>query len=311
VHRRDGRALASPLQLTVSSDAANEAVDRAWSAVEASFAVADAAMSRFREDSEITRLHHRGPGVGLAVSNRLRSALALADRATRVTGGRFDPRVLIDLERLGSVGVPQAWPGAGHTVDARAYRFDRCDGTVRLVSPVDLGGVGKGLALRWATRRAEVILGVTGFLIDAGGDIATRGSADGEPWSIAIEDPTGAPEPVAVCVLAPDSAVATSSIRRATWRDGNGEAVHHLIDPRTGCPGGDGLRAVTVASPDPAWAEIWSKALFLEGSTRIAPVARSRGLAAWWVDADGRLSMTPAARQRTTWVRGEATARAG
>jgi len=143
VHRRDGRALASPLQLTVSSDAANEAVDRAWSAVEASFAVADAAMSRFREDSEITRLHHRGPGVGLAVSNRLRSALALADRATRVTGGRFDPRVLIDLERLGSVGVPQAWPGAGHTVDARAYRFDRCDGTVRLVSPVDLGGIGK------------------------------------------------------------------------------------------------------------------------------------------------------------------------
>ena len=41
--------------------------------------------------------------------------------------------------------------------------------------------------------------------------------------------------------------------------------VHHLIHPRTGEPGGDGLLAVTVAAPDPAWSEIWSKTLFLAG----------------------------------------------
>jgi FAD:protein FMN transferase len=308
MRRRDGRALASPLQLTVSSGAGEHTVDRAWAAIEAEFAAVDAAMSRFRADSEITRLHRRGPGAGGVVSDRLRSALALADRATRLTRGRFDARILVDLERLGSIGVPQVWPGAERSVDARAYRFDRCDRTVRLAAPVDLGGVGKGLALRWAARRAAVIVGDTGFLIDAGGDIATRGSADGEPWSIAIEDPTGAPEPVAVCVLPTDSAVATSSIRRASWRDPDGKAVHHLIDPRTGSPGGDGLRAVTVAGPDPAWAEIWSKALFLEGSLQIGATARARGLAAWWVDVDGDLSMTPAARERTTWVRAEAGA---
>ena len=42
--------------------------------------------------------------------------------------------------------------------------------------------------------------------------------------------------------------------------------------PATGDPGGAGLRAVTVAGSDPAWAEVWSKALFLEGR---------RGIASW------------------------------
>ena len=102
-------------------------------------------------------------------------------------------------------------------------------------------------------------------------------------------------------------ALATSSTRVAqrTSRDG---PIHHLIDPATGLPGGAGLLAVTVLWPDPAWAEVWSKALFLAGEYRIAKEARRRGLTAWWVDTDGHLAMTPAARQRTTWVRAEASA---
>ncbi|MBA3875894.1 MAG: hypothetical protein C0498_02990 [Anaerolinea sp.] len=64
----------------------------------------------------------------------------------------------------------------------------------------------------------------------------------------------------------------------------------HLIDPRTGEPGGNGLVAVTVATRDPAWAEVWSKALFLEGHRAIAAAARARGLAAGvrtaWVAAE-------------------------
>ena len=82
--------------------------------------------------------------------------------------------------------------------------------------------------------------------------------------------------------------------------------MHHLLEPRTGEPGGSGLAAVTVSGPDPAWAEIWSKTLFLEGAARIGGRARAEGLAAWWVCDDGSLEMTPAARERTAWVRGEA-----
>lgn len=174
------------------------------------------------------------------------------------------------------------------------------------MAPVDLGGIGKGLALRWAARRAVEHLGAVGFLLEAGGDMIARGSAGSSPWHVAIEDPLGAPDPVATCRLGDGEAIATSSVRLGRWRDGSGRTVHHLIDPATGDPGGHGLAAVTVAWHDPAWAEVWSKALFLEGAARIAAVARTRDLAAWWVDVDGAISMTPAARQRTTWVRAEA-----
>ena len=62
----------------------------------------------------------------------------------------------------------------------------------------------------------------------------------------------------------------------------------------------------TGAGPDPAWAEVWSKVLFVGGWASIAAEARSRGLAAWWVADDGRLEMTAAARALTIWVASEA-----
>ena len=267
-------------------------------------------MSRFREDSELTRLNRsRAPGLG--VSRMLVAALTAADRAGRVTHGRFDARVLADLERLGFVGVPQGGkatdrPKPAATEPGRVMRRTGRHGEIELVAPVDLGGIGKGLALRWAARAAAAILGDTGFLLDAGGDLVSRGYRGGEPWSVGIEDPTAGGDPLAVVVLDRDQAIATSSVRIARAVRADGQLVHHLIDPRTGEPGGVGLAAVTVAFPDPAWAEVWSKALFLEGASRIADAARARGLAAWWVNEDGALSMTPLARQQTSWVLAEA-----
>ena len=110
-HRREGRALASPLRLTVTSAAVNAAVDRAWEAVVEVFAAVDTAMSRFREDSEITRLNRAGAPVA-NLSRYLVAALTAADRARRMTDGRFDARVVVDLERIGFGGVPQT-AGAG------------------------------------------------------------------------------------------------------------------------------------------------------------------------------------------------------
>lgn len=104
---------------------------------------------------------------------------------------------------------------------------------------------------------------------------------------------------------APAASPAPSPARRR-WPGPDRAACHErAIDPATGEPGGNGLLAVTVAAPDPAWAEVWSKALFLASAGRIAGAARARGLAAWWVDQVGRLSMTPAARLLTPWVGGE------
>jgi thiamine biosynthesis lipoprotein len=312
---RAGRALGSPLRLTVASDgeriADSTVLDHAWAEVGRVFREVDEAMSRFREDSELTRLNRaRGPVSGL--SRRLVAALTAADRAARLTGGTFDPRVLGDLERIGFTGVPQgaaSEPRASGGTSERSLRLMRRTGRrgeIELIEPVDLGGIGKGLALRWAADAAGAVLRDNGFLLDAGGDLVSRGFRGGEPWSIGIEDPAGGTDPLAVAVLERDQAIATSSVRVASAAGPDGRRVHHLIDPRTGEPGGAGLLAVTVAWADPAWAEGWSKAMFLEGASRVADAARARGLAAWWVTEDGELSMTPAARQQTSWVQAEA-----
>jgi thiamine biosynthesis lipoprotein len=159
------------------------------------------------------------------------------------------------------------------------------------------------LGLRWARATARR-LGTAAFLLEAGGDLVACGEPpEGGAWRVALQDPTGAPGPLAVIAVA-DEAITTSSVRLRRWTIGERE-VHHLIDPRTGEPGGAGLLAVTVAGPDPAWSEVWSKTLFLEGRTGVAALARRLGLAAWWVADDGSLEMTAAARARTIWVAAE------
>jgi thiamine biosynthesis lipoprotein len=297
-----GQAMASPLRLLLVRQPGDDDGRPAWDAVVAEVEAAEQAMSRFRATSDVTRLNQAGPD-GLAVDRRLAHALVAADRARRVTAGRFDARVLRDLERLGDHGTPLHGPPEPTATSAiRHTRVGRA-GMAAVADPVDLGGIGKGLALRWAADRLTA-LGVRRFLLDAGGDVVARGSAEDDgPWRLGVEDPHGGDEPLAVVALA-DGAVTTSSVRKRRWRV-DGRWVHHLIDPRTGEPANGGLSAVTVAATDPAWAEVWSKALFFGGRRRIGSEARARGLAAWWVTDDGRMEMTPAARQRTLWVADE------
>ncbi len=301
----DGRAFASPVRLLISG-ATPEVAAVVWRSVVDELAAVDAALSRFRDDSEVTRLCRASvSGSGpLVVGRRLRVAVALSERARRVTDGRFEPRVLRDLERLGDAGVriDVAVPKDGGERPAGPVVAGSRAG-VSITAPIDLGGLGKGLAARWAAARAMHRLdAAAGMLLDLGGDLVAAGCPVADGWRVGIEDPFGdAGLPLAVVRLA-TGGLATSSVRNRTWRTTDGRAVHHLIDPRTGEPGGAGLMAVTVAHPDPAWAEIWSKALFLTGAAGIAEEARARDLAAWWVGRDGRLALTPAARQASAWV---------
>jgi thiamine biosynthesis lipoprotein len=297
--------MGSPLRLTVVGDDAAPA----WSAVVEEFAAVDKALSRFREDAELVALDRSaGHGPPVRVGRRLERAMALAERARRLTGGRFDPRILGDLERLGEHGA-DIHAGA---VDAseRHWRSRRIATRLRagwwsLDTPIDLGGIGKGLALRWAAARVEGLAAT--YLIDAGGDIVARGRGpDGAGWRIGIEDPSGRSVVPRAVIGVTDRAIATSSVRRRRW-ERDGRSVHHLIDPATGEPASGGLLAVTVLGPDPAWAEVWSKVLFIGGRRTIGDEARRLGLAAWWVGDDRTLEMTPAARELTLWIDGDGT----
>jgi FAD:protein FMN transferase len=318
--RFSGRALGSRLKLFVSPqqdrppDALRGDAERAWAAVVAEFAAVDAALSRFREDSELTALNRlAGTGRVARVSWRLRTMLALVHRAGRLTDGRFDASVVDALERIGERGaaidagaVDARGPGSADPVPIVPPGTPRSSLVRAPEVPVDSGGIGKGLALRWAVAVASALLpSSAGILLDAGGDVLCSGTPPEGDWAIGVEDPIARPgqpaEPLAVYALV-TGGVSTSSVAVRNWTAPDGRHVHHLIDPTTREPARSGLVSVSVAGPDAAWNEVWSKALFLGGRESIGEEARRLGLAAWWVDDRGRLGLTPEARVRSPWV---------
>jgi thiamine biosynthesis lipoprotein len=272
------------------------------------FRAVDATCSRFDPHSQLMRAN-AAPGRWHEVSPVLYQAIAEAHRAYGRTRGRFDPRVYRDLVRL---GYDRSLPfGRGGVETPRApiarvslgpwrprFRGGRRPQVHLGGVAIDLGGIGKGLAVRWAAERLADTH--EGFLIDAGGDCFCRGAGpDGPAWRIGVEDPGGGPDPLAVLELR-DIACATSSVRLRRWRSG-GRPVHHLVDPRTGSPGGRGLTAVTVIADDPARAEVMSKVLFLCGRDRIGAEAGRRNVAALWVGTDGSVGESPRFGRHVLW----------
>jgi FAD:protein FMN transferase len=286
------KAMGSSVTLDmVMSDRATVDAEQAASEALEVFALVEQACSRFDPHSDLSRANEQ-PQKHVRVSDWCYVALREAYDAYQASDGLFDPRVLADLLRLGYSTTMPSDPGAiPGDIEVRPEwqpEFDDDHRSVRLGWPVDLGGIGKGLAVRWAAE--QLAEQCAGFLLAAGGDCYAHGySALGQPWRIAVEDPLGGD---AIALLAVhDTAVVTSSVRVHAWTV-DGRNVHHLIDPRTGMPGGEGLRAVTVVHPDPATAEVFSKCLFLQGADRIPMLARQASVPALWVHDDGLVDMS-------------------
>jgi len=280
-------------------------------------ALEDALAEFTKFESECTRFDPASPLMRANASSerwhamppRCFAAIAEAHAAYTRTRGMFDPRILSDLTGLGydrslpfaRGGVSVERPALSRRVQLGQWRprFRGASGQVLLGEyPIDLGGIGKGLAVRQAS--AHLALVAPDHFIEAGGDCRCSGRAPGgDSWRVGIENPCGDKQPVAVLQLQ-DLACTTSSIRLRRWK-ADGRHVHHLIDPRTGKPGGDGLLSVTVIGRDPAESEVWSKVLFLAGALGVAAAAERRRLAAVWVTTTGEMLPSRAAEPYVLW----------
>lgn len=302
---RDGNGRLDSMMESPSEDVVIDAVHRVFHV----FNEVEQTCTRFDPMSPLSRMN-AAPARWHSVPDFLSDAIAAAHAAYARTSGRFDPRVLGTLLSLGyrtsmsfqsGVVLPArpAPPKVAGSPPPWRPRFRKAIGHIHLGgTPIDLGGIGKGLAVRWSS---QLLRKVTGdFLIEAGGDCyCAGGPSESERWRIGVEDPTGGSEPIAVLELR-DRAVATSSTRLRRWHVGANE-VHHLIDPATARPGGAGLLSVTVVAADPADAEVLSKVLFLEGADAIATMAKRRGIAALWVNRDGELTVSPSLGPMLLW----------
>jgi len=181
------------------------------------------------------------------------------------TDGLFDPSILPALEKEG-------YHGATTTINSEekgVFSELHLDPQTRTATKprnlrIDLGGIGKGYIVdRVASFLAQHF---EHFLVDAGGDIATKGSnmCEGYPyWAIEVEHPLNKEESAALLLLS-DKAVATSGRNRRHWLK-EGQEKHHIIDPRTQKSATSAFLSVTVVAENTLSADILAKTLFIAG----------------------------------------------
>jgi FAD:protein FMN transferase len=277
--RHGFRAMGTQIELLLDARSAGGLFE----AGEREFHRLEAVLSRFRPDSELSRLNGER---ALHVGPELAELVPLALAARWSTGGRFDPTVhdalvaagydrtfeLVAAGRGGSGSATVAPPRCGGRVEV--------DGTLVALEEgfsLDLGGIAKG----WAADRVLAMLSSAGpALVDAGGDVVGGGRA----WPVGVETSWGT-----ITLELQDGALATSGRDRRVWRrNGRGDA-HHVIDPATGEPAEGDLLTVTAAARTATEAEVRAKSLFLSGSAADAAAeADEEGQPAVLVTRDGR-----------------------
>jgi thiamine biosynthesis lipoprotein len=217
-----------------SRDGAQEAMGRAFEEMERLSRL----LNRHDRSTAMGCLNHEGCLED--APPELREVVARALHHHRLSGGAFDVTVkpVVDLfkERY-AAGEPLEIPRslldkALRLVDARAVELQGEE--IRFARPgmgLTLDGIAKGYIVDRVSEQLSR-RGIGNHLVNAGGDIRTRGSReDGAPWAVAIEDPEkqGAFPDI---LRMRDGAVATSGSYEIYFD--REKMVHHIVDPRSG-----------------------------------------------------------------------------
>jgi FAD:protein FMN transferase len=254
----------------------------------------DRTCSRFRDDSDLTRLN-AATGEWVPVDPLLVAATRVAVDAARVTDGLVDPcvgRALVwwgydvDLEvlvRRPALAVPTDAPPRA---DWREIRWDDDALWIPDDCLLDLGATAKAWAADLVAETLAAELGC-GVLISLGGDVRIAGPAD-QVWPVRVSETERGAEAQTVALRA--GGIATSTILARRWRTADGWA-HHLIDPRTGAPVTGTVRTATALGETAVGANVASTAALVLGRDAEAWLVE-RGVHARLVLADGAVRRT-------------------
>ena len=214
----------------------------------------DETCSRFREDSELSRLNRSAGSGFVEVSPLLEKALMAAMNAAEMTNGLVDPTVGKAVNDAGYAvtftavvidGPPRevtvtkiaGWRSIEHDPDRHAFRLPA--GTV-----LDLGASGKAWAADRAAGAVMSRLGVP-VAVECGGDMAVSGPHPEGGWPVRVAADVDAAEWADIAIY--DGGLATSGTTSRRWRRG-GIEMHHIIDPSTGLPAQTPWTMVSVAA---------------------------------------------------------------
>ena len=240
----------------VAPDDRGAAATRRW------FERVEQICSRFRPDSELSRVNASPPGV-IEVSPLLADVLGTAHELRAMTDGAVDVAMGAHIadwgydrtfDDVGDVALAPAWrPKPNWSITGR--RLERDPATL-----LDLGGVAKGWAADGAVEQGWAVM------VNAGGDIR---SAD-PSLVVEVLDPEG---DVVSAVPVGAGALATSSTAKRRWQAA-GREVHHILDPTTGEPARTPIVTASAVTATAVTAEAAAKAVLIKGGEGLAWASR-------------------------------------
>ena len=244
-------ALGTTADLVVSEGSALVAASEL---LEVELARIDRVASRFRNDSELSRLNARA-GSAVEISADLLEAIEVALAMAAATDGLVDPTVGVAMTRLGydrdfslvRPGVEGDLPLARAAPGWRSVSVDRKRRVVTVPEKtvLDLGATAKALAADRAASTIHRQLGC-GTLVSLGGDAATAGPAPAGGFVIGIADACTS-SIASEAVRISSGGLASSGIGVRQWQLGT-HWVHHIVDPTTCLPATSYWRVVTTTA---------------------------------------------------------------
>jgi thiamine biosynthesis lipoprotein ApbE len=253
-----------------------------------------AIFSGYDPTSEFSRWQS-GRRQGVKPSTELLEVLRASDDWRTRTAGAFDPRVEALSRVWAACARRDRLPDAGELDRARAlmadpaWRLDPIRGTAERLSdcPLSLNGIAKGYMVERACDAAMgEVPGVTGVMLNVGGDLRVRGDIEGAIGVAAPWADSESSEPLCI-IEVKDRSVATSGNSQRGFRIG-GRWYSHIFDPRSGRPV-ERVAAATVVAERSIDADAFAKACNVLEPEECLRLARTLpGIEFLIVEKDGR-----------------------
>lgn len=263
-----------------------------------------------KETSELARLNATaGTGESFEVSPELSEILGRCLDVSEASGGAFDITIgsVVRLwnidswaagEQEGSFVVPDATAIEAAVRNAGYHRIGNTGQTASSACmlpegmQLDLGAVGKGIALGKIHELLKTQSKIQAAVISAGGSVLTYGrKPDGMTWKVGIVDPGNTSQNIAVLSLDGGWYVATSGDYER-YVEVDGVRYHHIIDPTTGYPADSNIRSVTIISRDGLLSDALSTACFVLGVEEGMRLAKEYEVEALFVLNSGEVVMS-------------------
>lgn len=269
----------------------------------------DMEFSRTKEGGEVYAVNQAAGKDAVVVSDETMDVVKQSIKYAEEMDGLFDPTIgpLVDLWAIGDGGElvpPEADIAAATSLtNYKDVIIDDAAKTVKLTKEgmiLDLGGIGKGYA---ADRIAEYLKeeGLDSAMINLGGSsiIALGTKPGGAQWNIGLQDPDQTRGTQLGTIKITDEVIDASGIYERFFMQDN-VRYHHILDPRTGFPAQNGLKSITIMSPNATDADALSTGVFLMGLEEgLAYLEALPGdVEAFFITDDNKIYATSGIRER-------------